>query len=312
MKTSGFSCLGFFCVIMALVISAPIACYSQSEMPEMPPPPSMPAASGEALPITHTYDKPSNEMDFSVKPQGPANFEEMPPPPVPPSAASTLEPTASSPGDSMDQFFSTGTVMPPEEKPQPVTTTTEAAPLSAPVTPKKPTRRWVVPNYKLEKKKNIAFRSVRLPEPIYRADYDRDNRHLPVALYESSLQEYLALAVARGNLDQMRALFMRGASIHALTPSGETYLTLAARMQKTDALRWLLQQGANADAVDTQGMTALHYAAQANNGVMTNLLLRYGANPNATDRSGHTPLSYAAARGATNTASMLRSFGANG
>ncbi|MBY0355181.1 MAG: ankyrin repeat domain-containing protein [Rickettsiales bacterium] len=271
-------------ITIVLSLSAPRTVLAQdSQLPMIPPPP-LPELTQEAPAMTRVSDRPSDEMDFMTQPQAPATFEPLPSAPTPsenaaapamPDDAPPALPAA--PGEVMDQFFSTSTVMP--DSPAAPSTEVAGPPIpTAMETPKPRTvRRYVAPAFTLQKKRQISFHSVRLPETLYRASYDRHNRHLPVLRSETDVQRDLAQAVARGSLNDMRALVASGADIHAGSERGENYVVIAARSGQTDALRWLLQSGASAQATDLQGNTALHYATARNQPVMMNLLRRYGA-----------------------------------
>jgi hypothetical protein len=282
---------------------------------DIPPPPPLPDAQGTPADLRYGYDAPSSEMDFNVPQVPPASFEDVPAPAAPiPNVglADDTPPPSSSQDEVIDQFFSTTTILPEEPKPNPELVMEEPVEAAKPEPKKKISRNVSRPGaYTLLKKRRIDFHSVILPESLYRKAYGLENRHLPQQQTYSDLQDYLALAIMRGDLNQIRALVGRGADIHLSSPNGETYLILAARYQQADAVRWLLQNGVQAQAADASGITALHYAAKGNNHIIANLLLRYGANPNAADMSGHTPLTYAEYNGAMSTAEVLRAFGAS-
>jgi len=284
---------------------------------DIPPPAPLPPQEALAEPGL-AYQTPSNEMDFLVPKVPEASFDPAPPPAPPapePASADGFPALPASPGapvEKIDQFFSTTTILPDEPPAPPPVEAAKVPEETKPVKKKSVRRSYVARGYTLQKKREITFHSVVLPETLYRKAYDRENRHLPIQMTYGDLQETLALAVMRGDVTSMRAIVQRGADIHQASPTGESYLIIAARYQQPDAVRWLLQNGAEPQISDAYGGTALHYAARANHHVIANLLLRYGANPNATDRQGATPLSYATYSGALSTAEILRAFGAAG
>jgi hypothetical protein len=74
---------------------------------------------------------------------------------------------------------------------------------------------------------------------------------LPLGAQNAALDEALLTAARRGNLEEVRALVEKGASIEAKTRYGQTPLYTAARNGHETVVRYLIDKGAELNIVDT-------------------------------------------------------------
>lgn len=250
-------------------------------------------------------------------------------PPMPDLKSTAPPPPSDDPLSDVDRFFSDAPVLdePPTadavaidptdetvESPAPEAVLPIAAP-SEDIMPEqakkeepKPQKKYV---RRMPPKPPFNFKSVKLPETIYRKYYTLPNRHLPVAHYTADMEHGVLASSARGNIGAMRGLKQIGTPLSAVTESGESALTIAARTGDMNTVHWLLVQGADSNATSAGGLTPLHYAAYRGSWEIVDVLLSYGANPNQADANGVTPLMYAARAGAQDAAEVLLEFGAN-
>jgi len=100
-------------------------------------------------------------------------------------------------------------------------------------------------------------------------------------------------AVANGNLEQVRLLITRGASVNAKDSEGRTPLFYAVENDHILMFDLLIAKGADIDAKDKVGDTPLHYAARVvrhRDWQFAAELARRGADVNATNNRRQTPL----------------------
>lgn len=116
------------------------------------------------------------------------------------------------------------------------------------------------------------------------------------------LDDRIALAVAAGSMDQLKAALKDGADPSATRSKG---LRLAAGMGQTNMVSVLLHAGADASEMDH---AALRTAARAGHAGVVSLLLGAKSDPNADDGSA---LIEAAKHGHAEVVSQLLAYGAN-
>jgi hypothetical protein len=88
------------------------------------------------------------------------------------------------------------------------------------------------------------YKRALLPAAIYRADYDKNNRHLPRRVTRDDYTSLLFTSVAKNDLNTTRALLNAGVSLKATNPYGETPLQLARRMGAEQVAQLLIARGA--------------------------------------------------------------------
>jgi ankyrin repeat protein len=86
-------------------------------------------------------------------------------------------------------------------------------------------------------------------------------------------------------------------NLNARGKNGVTALISYVWRDQVDVVKGLLDRGASVNLQDGDGDTALHGAAQSGNVEIINLLLLKGADPNIQNKVGGTPLMWAAAYG---------------
>jgi ankyrin len=88
----------------------------------------------------------------------------------------------------------------------------------------------------------------------------------------------------------LKVLLDAGRRRQRVDPAGETPLMLASRVGNLDAVRVLMERGATIEAKDAQfEQTALMVAVRENHPQVVKLLVELGANVNAKTRVGITP-----------------------
>ena len=146
------------------------------------------------------------------------------------------------------------------------------APVTA-ATPSKPTWKDVLkPSYQ-PVKTNFNFRRQVLPSVIYRDQYSNANRHLPLARHGEQYDHYFILAVARNDLNAIRAMLANGRrNVNLMNAEGDPMLIVAIRHNAIAAARLLLARGANPSALGQNGMSAMDYAQYMGNQELINAL----------------------------------------
>lgn len=121
----------------------------------------------------------------------------------------------------------------------------------------------------------------------------------------------LHIAVARGDIDAIRARLEAGDPIDLLAGDGLAPIHWALASRNSQVLAFLKSAGADIDTRSTEGATALMTAAQGNNSDAFDFLLAHGADPNARDLRGFTALHRAAEMGKTDFVKKLLAQGAD-
>jgi hypothetical protein len=96
----------------------------------------------------------------------------------------------------------------------------------------------------IPKETNFKYKRNLLPETVYRTEYDKNNRHLPLRITRDDYTNLLFNSVANNDINGTRALLNAGVSLNATNPYGETPLMLAQRMGATQVAALLVARGA--------------------------------------------------------------------
>ena len=99
-------------------------------------------------------------------------------------------------------------------------------------------------------------------------------------------------AVLEENVDMVKLLQEKGASIHMVDIYKDTPLHYAAAKGNDQLVTFLLQKGADITAINEEGGTPLHAAAKSRNMKTALLLIELGANINIKDNNNCTPLNW--------------------
>ena len=126
----------------------------------------------------------------------------------------------------------------------------------------------------------------------------------------SSTFGLLHAAVFGGQLEIVRELLKRGASVDLQDNLGSTALMAAAYNSSLSIVHLLLQHGANPDLQMTFGMTGLMIAATNGQEECVQALLQVNANTELLDVKGRTALLYARAYGYKAIAKLIRQHAA--
>lgn len=129
---------------------------------------------------------------------------------------------------------------------------------------KKPVRQtWkdvLKPSYK-PKETIFNFRRQILPSTIYRESYSNANRHLPVARNGQSYDHIFLLAVARNDVNAVRAMLANGRrDVNLINAEGDTALIVALRHGGLQTARLLLARGADPTMRGANGLSPYDYA----------------------------------------------------
>ena len=116
----------------------------------------------------------------------------------------------------------------------------------------------------------------------------------------------LHTASSAGQLEMVRELLKRGASVDLPTSHGDTALMDAAVVGRLSIVLVLLQHSANPDLQSASGGTALMLAAHRGQETCVKALLRAKANTELLDKEGHTALRHAQGRGHIGIAELIR------
>ena len=120
----------------------------------------------------------------------------------------------------------------------------------------------------------------------------------------------LHAAATNGQLEMVRVLLKRGASVDLPSSLNTTALMSAAYRGHLSILLVLLQHSANPDLQSYNGNTALMSTALEGQEACTKALLRAGANTELRTNKGSTALQWAEAKGHTATAKLIRQHAA--
>ena len=120
----------------------------------------------------------------------------------------------------------------------------------------------------------------------------------------------LHAAAGPGQLELVKELLKRGASVDLPTSLGLTALMVAAFSGHLSTLLLLLQYSANLDLQSNSGVTALMKAAHQGQEACVQALLRARANIELLDGNGRTALQHAEAEGHTATVELIRQHAA--
>lgn len=131
------------------------------------------------------------------------------------------------------------------------------------------------------------------------------------AVGDRFLDKQLILATLRNDLSRARELLALGASVDALTDSGDTGLALASGLGHLKLIECFLENGATVNMRARFDRTALMIASR--NGILkvAERLLKGGAYVDSTDKEGTTALIEASAQGHRNLVNLLLSYKAD-
>lgn len=100
-------------------------------------------------------------------------------------------------------------------------------------------------------------------------------------------------------------------NVNAVDRHGHTALMQAAKTGDIETVRDLLRRGASIQMTSEKGKSALHYAAANGHVEIVKLLIDAGADVNLRDNEWHTPLMLAAIYGCNHTIQTLLQNGAD-
>jgi ankyrin repeat protein/uncharacterized protein YjgD (DUF1641 family) len=115
----------------------------------------------------------------------------------------------------------------------------------------------------------------------------------------------LYIAVARGDVAEVRRLVAAGADVDEAGPAGTSPLQMAVVTGQVEVIRVLVEMGANKDAKNASGWTPLHWAARNGRVEAVKALAECGANIGARADDGLTPLQLSLQEGHHHVARVL-------
>ena len=115
----------------------------------------------------------------------------------------------------------------------------------------------------------------------------------------------LHFAVMKDNLDIVKDLVEKGASMEAIDDENYTPLSIAAAKGLLDIVKYLVDKGANMEIVTAYKMTPLHDAVIHDHIDVVKYLVEHGANMEALDHHNNTPLQNATEYNNTEIAKYL-------
>ena len=121
----------------------------------------------------------------------------------------------------------------------------------------------------------------------------------------------LHLAIQTGSLEITRLLLDKGLDANIVGLNEQTPLHLAALYNKPALVGPLLHAGAQVNAVTKEGLTPLHVASQHSHKETVQELIKGKANVHTRDKHARTALHYAAAQGDVHVVQLLLSSGAD-
>lgn len=119
-------------------------------------------------------------------------------------------------------------------------------------------------------KSGFDFKRQYVPNEMYKAEYRRENHHLPVVQTVQQYERAFFKAAMENRVADMRALHKHLRTVALRAENGVTPLMAAASAGSHDAVVYLLQHGADRNAVNFSGSSAADYAR--NDRVMLGLL----------------------------------------
>ncbi|MFZ4126055.1 MAG: ankyrin repeat domain-containing protein [Rickettsiales bacterium] len=138
-----------------------------------------------------------------------------------------------------------------------------AIPASKPAKPKRTRPTWedvLKPSYE-PVETTFNFRRQVLPPTIYRDAYTNENRHLPVARDGQHYDNIFLLAVARNDVNAVRAMLANGRrDVNLTNAEGDSALIVALRHGALQTARLLLARGADPTMRGAGGLSPYDYA----------------------------------------------------
>lgn len=141
------------------------------------------------------------------------------------------------------------------------------------------------------------YKVQKLPKPVSSKAYNKDNQHLPKAVYNEDHYKMFFVAAMNGNLKGLHALRPYIEDIDAQDASGDTPLIKAILSGRIKSVRFLLANNANPDILNKSGVAGLHIAASMNRPDIIDALKAKSVNLYIKDSYDREPYMYAMHKG---------------
>ncbi|PIR39349.1 MAG: hypothetical protein COV35_02195 [Alphaproteobacteria bacterium CG11_big_fil_rev_8_21_14_0_20_39_49] len=161
----------------------------------------------------------------------------------------------------------------------------------------------------LKRRPEENYRNTVLPDLVSKKNYNRDNMHLPVAIYEEEFQQILLKSIMTQDIDVMRAIIERLGSTEYRDKEGNTPLLYAVISGNMVPIKVLVGMGSSVNVRNNQGVSPLYIAVKDRNLELTEYLVKSGANPEVITNNGKTLLMVAAENNDARMLNMLLDIG---
>lgn len=130
-------------------------------------------------------------------------------------------------------------------------------------------------NIVLKKKPNKDYRNVKLSDKIYKTDYTKKNKHLPVAVYETDYHNILFNQILKEDLSVIRAMVERIDTTETKDRNGNTPLLFALKNNRFNAAKVLIAMGADIYQTNYNGESIINYIKKSNDKDLMRIVGKY-------------------------------------
>ncbi len=148
------------------------------------------------------------------------------------------------------------------------------------------------------------------PQNISQVSYDKNNKHLKPAVFESHVISQVFDNLGSPNAIQIaRALINEFGKTDFTDENGNTLLMHAIARRNQSLIAMLLSEGASPNQMNNEGFAPIHLAASNGDNVAMYSLMMGGADSNLRDKQGNTALMYASKTCNADTLKLMISLG---
>lgn len=148
------------------------------------------------------------------------------------------------------------------------------------------------------------------PQNIAQIAYDKNNKHLQPAVFESHVINQVFDNLGDENAIQLaRALINKVGQTDIADEDGNTLLMHAVARHNQSLIAMLLAEGANPNVLNKEGFSPIHLATSNGDDTAVYSLMMGGGNPNIRDADDNTPLMYASKTCNEQSVKMMMALG---